>query len=81
MRKDVLAGVGVGAALLGGAAGLLIGAPMSTAIASYAGWPTHVSYSAVVIGLTVSAVTGILAGLYPAMRAARLQPIDAVRYE
>jgi putative ABC transport system permease protein len=65
----------------GGLAGIVIGVVVSGLITTYAGWSTHVSAVAVVGGFAVSAVVGILFGLYPALKAAELQPIDAVRYE
>ena len=43
--------------------------------------PTYVSPWSVVVGLVFSAVVGVFFGLYPAMRASRLDPVDALRYE
>jgi ABC-type antimicrobial peptide transport system permease subunit len=65
----------------GGALGILIGAAVSWGITAYAGWSTHISPIAVLLGLTVSLGVGLGFGLYPAIRAARLEPVDAVRYE
>ena len=65
----------------GGALGLLLGVGVSWSIAAFAGWRTHVSSLAAVLGLTVSLLVGIIFGLYPAMKAARLEPIDAMRFE
>ena len=65
----------------GGALGIGVGALVSWGITTYAGWSTHVSPSAVLLASTVSFAVGIGFGLYPAIRAARLQPVDAVRYE
>ncbi len=67
--------------LSGGAAGIVLGAAVSLAISSYAGWATHVSVTAVLLGLTVSMAVGLVFGLYPATKAASLEPIDALRYE
>jgi len=65
----------------GGIAGIVIGAVVSVGISAYAGWPTHVSVTAVLLGFVVSFLVGLVFGLYPAMKAAALQPVDAMRYE
>jgi putative ABC transport system permease protein len=65
----------------GGAAGIVIGAVVSIGISAYAGWATHVSVTAVLLGFVVSFLVGLVFGMYPAMKAAQLQPVDAMRYE
>jgi putative ABC transport system permease protein len=65
----------------GGVAGIVIGAVVSLAISAYAGWATHVSATAVLLAFVVSFLVGLIFGLYPAMKAAALQPVDAMRYE
>jgi putative ABC transport system permease protein len=65
----------------GGVAGIVIGAVVSVAISAYAGWSTHVSITAILLGFVVSFLVGLVFGLYPAMKAAALQPVDAMRYE
>jgi ABC-type antimicrobial peptide transport system permease subunit len=65
----------------GGMAGIVIGALVSVGISAYAGWPTHVSMTAVALGFVVSFCVGLVFGFYPAMKAADLQPVDAMRYE
>jgi ABC-type antimicrobial peptide transport system permease subunit len=65
----------------GGIAGIAAGAMVSVAISVYAGWATHISVTAVLLGFVVSFLVGLVFGLYPAMKAAALQPVDAMRYE
>ena len=65
----------------GGVAGIVIGAIVSMAISAYAGWSTYVSITAVLLGFVVSFLVGLVFGLYTAMKAAQLQPVDAMRYE
>jgi putative ABC transport system permease protein len=65
----------------GGLAGLAAGAAMAKGITALAGWPTQVSLSAGALALVVSLMVGVGFGVYPALRAARLDPIDAVRHE
>jgi putative ABC transport system permease protein len=65
----------------GGIAGIFIGGIVSIGISAYAGWATHVSVTAVLLGFIVSFMVGLVFGLYPAMKAAALQPVDAMRDE
>jgi len=67
--------------LSGGVAGILLGLVVSSAVSSYAGWATKVSVGAVLLGFAVSVTVGLVFGIYPATRAAQLDPIEAVRYE
>jgi putative ABC transport system permease protein len=50
-------------------------------VAASAGWPTVVTSSSIALALGVSITVGVVSGLYPAMRAASLNPIDALRQE
>ncbi len=65
----------------GGLAGILFGVLVTQAIALLAGWPTAISAAAILVGFVFSAATGIFFGYYPARKAARLNPIEALRYE
>jgi putative ABC transport system permease protein len=67
--------------LSGGVAGILAGVLVSFAITAYAGWTTSVSLPAVLLAVAVSVGVGLTFGIYPARRAGRLNPIDALRYE
>jgi putative ABC transport system permease protein len=66
---------------LGGIVGILLGVIGSAIISRILGWSTFVSPSSVVIAAAFSAGVGIFFGYYPARKAARLDPIEALRYE
>ena len=65
----------------GGAIGILLGASISWIVRAVAHLPTYVSPWSVIVGLLFSASVGVFFGLYPAMRASRLDPVDSLRYE
>ena len=67
--------------LAGGAVGILLGRLVSILVRTFAGYPTEVSVGAMVASVLVSATVGLTFGFYPAWKAARLDPIDALRYE
>jgi len=67
--------------MLGGIIGILLGAGTAIAMARLAGWNTLVSPMSVIVAFAFSAGVGIFFGLWPARRAASLDPIDALRYE
>jgi putative ABC transport system permease protein len=64
---------------LGGAAGLLIGSAVTGAIAHDRGWTVLIPAPALWGGMAVAITAGAIAGLYPALRAARIPPTDALR--
>jgi len=68
-------------AVAGGTMGLVLGAGMSRLIASFAGWSTIVSGGSLLLAFSVSVLIGLVFGVYPAMKAARLEPVQALRYE
>jgi macrolide transport system ATP-binding/permease protein len=67
--------------LTGGVAGILGGIAVSWLISAVAHWPTQLSPPAIVGGFLFSAAIGIFFGFYPARKAARLDPIEALHYE
>ncbi|GKT09301.1 ABC transporter permease [Desulforhabdus sp. TSK] len=66
---------------LGGAVGILVGRGASTLVATLLRWPTALSMEAILAAFAVSTSVGILFGYYPAWKASRLDPINALRYE
>ena len=68
-------------ALAGGVCGILLGVGGSYAIAQFAGWRTALSAGAIVLAVGFAAAVGVFFGFYPARKASRLLPIDALRYE
>ena len=65
----------------GGAAGVVAGIIVSEIIAMFSQWSSPVSLAAIALGFAFSAAVGIFFGYYPARKAARLDPIQALRYE
>ena len=65
----------------GGLLGFVLGALGARSITALAGWDTYLSWGAVGSACLVSLLTGGLAGVAPARRAAALQPVDALRHE
>jgi putative ABC transport system permease protein len=67
--------------LAGGALGVGLGIAAATAVTQFARWPTMVQPGAVVLAFTFSTAIGLFFGYYPALRAAGLDPVEALRYE
>lgn len=67
--------------LLGGALGILLGLGGSWMVKTFARWPTQHSTPALLAAVGVSAFVGLVFGYYPAWKASRLDPIEALRYE
>ena len=83
-QRDVLAQFLIEAATLatlGGAVGIALGIGAAAAIAHLAGWPSVVEPRAILIAVGVSGLIGVFFGFYPARKAARLDPIEALRRE
>jgi ABC-type antimicrobial peptide transport system permease subunit len=67
--------------LLGGAMGIVVGRGASFLVRVVLSWPTELSLPAIVAAVVVSASVGLTFGYYPAWKASRLDPIEALRYE
>ncbi|HAB16242.1 MAG TPA: ABC transporter permease [Verrucomicrobiota bacterium] len=67
--------------VLGGGLGIATGFWLAPLLTKYFEFPTLISNSSVIMAFSVSAVIGIVFGFFPALKAARLDPIDALRYE
>jgi putative ABC transport system permease protein len=82
--RDVLGQFLTEAVLLsafGGALGIATGYVVAPVLTQQQGYPTLITSSSVLVAFSVSAVIGIVFGFFPALKAARLDPIDALRYE
>jgi len=66
---------------MGGSFGIVFGFLMSRLIALLAGWSTIVTASSILLAFLVSISVGLVFGIYPAVKAARLDPVEAIRYE
>jgi putative ABC transport system permease protein len=83
-RRDILLQFLVEAIVLAGVGGLIgvgLGVAAAQTISKVNGWPVLVSVASGLVALTFSAGVGVFFGFYPALRASRLNPIEALRYE
>ncbi len=67
--------------VIGGLSGIVIGIALAKIVAAYAGWPTVITFGSLFLSTFVSVTVGLVSGIYPAARAAELNPIEALRYE
>ncbi|KPK41987.1 MAG: macrolide ABC transporter ATP-binding protein [Omnitrophica WOR_2 bacterium SM23_29] len=83
-NKDIMVQFLIEAILMsfiGGVVGILLGGGVSILITLFAGWAVKVSLTSIILATTFSLIVGILFGLWPAQKASRLDPIEALRYE
>ena len=66
---------------IGGTAGILFGFALSMAISAFTGWPVGWTITAVLLSFFVCTVIGLVSGIYPALQASRLDPIEALRHD
>ncbi len=71
----------VALAVTGGGVGIAVGVGIQRFVAKVAGWPVALEPTAIALAFAFSAVVGIAFGFYPALKASRLDPIEALRYE
>jgi ABC-type antimicrobial peptide transport system permease subunit len=67
--------------LLGGVLGIVLGSLLSFAVTNMLDWSLHLSYPSFILAMGFSMFVGVFFGWYPAMKASRLDPIDALNYE
>jgi len=71
----------VGLSLSGGLIGIALGYAISQLVATYSGWSTIITPESITLSFGVSSVIGLIFGIYPAVQASNLDPIECLRYE
>ncbi len=71
----------VGLSLAGGLIGVALGYGISRVVALYSGWSTIITLESIVLSFGVSSMVGLIFGIYPAVQASNLDPIECLRYE
>ena len=67
--------------IVGGCLGIVLGIGGAVTISTFAGWKTVLTLWSMVLSITMAVGVGLFSGLYPAIRAARLDPVTALRHE
>ncbi len=83
-QKDIIRQFLIEAVLIsfvGGVMGIVFGFGISNVISWLAGWTTIITPASVIVAFAVSVSVGLIFGIYPARKAARLDPVEAIRYE
>jgi putative ABC transport system permease protein len=71
----------LGLSLAGGLVGIALGYGISRAVAAFSGWSTIITLASIGLSFGVSSVVGLIFGIYPAVQASNLDPIECLRYE
>jgi len=71
----------VGLSLAGGLVGIALGYAISLGVAAYSGWSTIITVASIGLSFGVSSLVGLIFGIYPAVQASNLDPIECLRYE
>ena len=67
--------------ITGGLIGVALGITATRLVTLFLHWPTLITESSITLSFLVCAITGVFFGYYPALKASRLDPIEALRYE